>query len=212
MHQLRTFPVLALIIGLLSSCSGQDPLLTFPSDELSLNQGNNSILSDSQTVQLPSDSLLPPDQANETNFVDLPIPEVSEASIVTSKGPIKVKLYPEIAPHSVQNFLSKAQSNYYQGLIFHRVENWVIQGGDPLGNGTGGGKISTELSDREFTIGSVGMARGSDIRESNDSQFFICVTACTHLTGAYTLFGEVIEGLNVVESIQFGDTIERIEI
>jgi len=129
------------------------------------------------------------------------------ATIKTSRGDIKIKLYPESAPQTVQNFLQKAQSGYYQNLIFHRVEDWVIQGGDPLGKGTGGGSMPTELSNVPFKAGSVGVARGGDIKISNDAQFFICTKDCAWLTGQYTNFGEVVTGLDIVKQIQIGDKI-----
>ena len=132
-------------------------------------------------------------------------------TIKTSRGDIVLKLYPDVAPETVKNFITKAKSDYYKGLIFHRVEDWVIQGGDPLGNGTGGGKMPTELSNTPFVEGSLGVARGGDIRISNDSQFFICTKDSTWLTGQYTNFGEVIEGMDIAKSIQIGDTIDAIE-
>ncbi len=132
--------------------------------------------------------------------------------IATSKGNITVEFYPEETPKTVENFAQKAQSNYYKGLKFHRVEDWVIQGGDPQGNGTGGGKMPTELSQRQFIVGSVGVARGGDIKVSNDSQFFICTTDCGFLTGQYTNFGTVTEGMDIVKKIAIGDTIQGVSI
>jgi peptidylprolyl isomerase len=88
----------------------------------------------------------------------------------------------------------------------------VIQGGDPQGTGKGGGIMSTELNNEPFTVGSVGVARGSNINESNDSQFFICTAECGWLTNQYTNFGEVVEGLEVAQSIAIGDTIQSIQV
>ena len=132
--------------------------------------------------------------------------------IATSKGNITIEFYPEETPKTVENFAQKAQSNYYKGLKFHRVEDWVVQGGDPLGNGTGGGKMPTELSQRQFGVGSVGVARGGDIKVSNDSQFFICTTDCSFLTGQYTNFGTVVEGMDVAKKMAIGDTIQGVSI
>ncbi len=129
------------------------------------------------------------------------------AQIETDKGIIEVELYPEKAPNTVKNFLDKAASGYYKGLKFHRVEDWVIQGGDPLGNGTGGGKMTTELNDLAFVDGSLGVARGGDIKVSNDSQFFICTTDCGWLDGQYTNFGKVIKGMDIAKKVAIGDTI-----
>lgn len=128
-------------------------------------------------------------------------------TIKTSKGDIKLELYPDQAPKTVQNFLNKSKTNFYDNLTFHRVEDWVIQGGDPLGTGTGGGKMPTELNDLPFTIGSLGVARGQDISLSNDSQFFIVTQDANWLDKQYTNFGKVIEGMDVVNKIQVGDKI-----
>ena len=129
------------------------------------------------------------------------------ATITTSKGKIKISFYGKDAPKTVANFVNKAKSGFYNNLTFHRVEDWVAQGGDPKGNGTGGGNMPTELNDKPFTVGSVGVARGPDIKVSNDSQFFITKTDASWLTGQYTNFGIVTEGMNVVNTLQIGDKI-----
>lgn len=116
------------------------------------------------------------------------------------------------APKTVENFVSKANAGYYNGLTFHRVEDWVVQGGDPKGNGTGGGSMPTELNDRPFILGSVGVARGPDIRVSNDSQFFICTKPADWLNKQYTNFGQVTDGMDTVKKIAVGDKIKKITI
>lgn len=163
-------------------------------------------MSDAQNANLNLENVPDPTQPTQQNQQNTPI-SANQATISTSKGDIVVKLYPESAPKTVQNFLGKAQSNYYQNLTFHRVESWVIQGGDPLGNGTGGGTMPTELSQVPFKVGSLGVARGGDIEVSNDSQFFICTDDCAWLTGQYTNFGEVIQGMDIAKSIAVGDQI-----
>ncbi|MEN8253058.1 MAG: peptidylprolyl isomerase [Patescibacteria group bacterium] len=134
----------------------------------------------------------------------------TQAVISTSKGNIVIRLESDAAPKTVENFANKAMQGFYKGLTFHRVEDWVIQGGDPDGNGTGGGKMPTEINDLPFTAGSVGVARGGDIAWSNDSQFFICTTDCNWLTKQYTNFGQVIEGMDIVGQIAIGDSINSI--
>ncbi len=134
------------------------------------------------------------------------------ATIKTSKGSIKLTLFGKDAPNTVKNFLNKAQSGFYNNLTFHRVEDWVIQGGDPKGNGTGGGLMQTEMNQLPFVEGSLGVARGSDIRISNDSQFFITKNEASHLNGQYTNFGQVTEGMSVVNNIRIGDKIFSITI
>lgn len=131
----------------------------------------------------------------------------SQATISTSKGDITVQLFATEAAKTVNNFAQKAKSGFYKGLIFHRVEDWVVQGGDPLGNGTGGGQMATEINSEPFVIGSLGVARGSDINVSNDSQFFITKTDASWLNNQYTNFGKVISGMSVVNKLQIGDKI-----
>lgn len=138
--------------------------------------------------------------------------EYTQATIKTSKGDIVIEFYNQDAPNFITNFTQKAESGFYDDLTFHRVEDWVIQGGDPLGNGTGGGNIETELNQREFVRGSVGVARGGNIEISNDSQFFICKSDCGFLNEQYTNFGIVTEGMDVVDSIEIGDTITQIQV
>ncbi|MCL5970839.1 MAG: peptidylprolyl isomerase [Patescibacteria group bacterium] len=130
----------------------------------------------------------------------------------TSKGDIVLSLYDKDAPGTVQNFINKAKSGFYNNLTFHRVEDWVIQGGDPAGNGTGGGKMQTELNDKPFVIGSLGVARGADLNISNDAQFFITKKDASWLNKQYTNFGMVEKGMDVVENIQIGDKILEITI
>lgn len=151
------------------------------------------------------------DQTNTAGNIEKNM-STKTATIKTERGEVKIALYTDKSPNTVENFISKAESGYYKDLIFHRVESWVVQGGDPLGNGTGGGEMATELSDTPFKIGSVGVARGGDIKVSNDSQFFICTDDCSWLTGQYTNFGEVVEGMDVVKSIKIGDKIGEIEV
>ncbi|OGD63762.1 hypothetical protein A2160_03375 [Candidatus Beckwithbacteria bacterium RBG_13_42_9] len=132
---------------------------------------------------------------------------MTAVQLVTSKGAITLQLFSDKAPNTVNNFLTKAQSGFYKGLTFHRVENWVVQGGDPSGNGSGGGTMPTELNDEPFGVGSLGVARGQDIKVSNDAQFFICTKDCNWLTKQYTNFGKVTSGMDVVNQIAVGDKI-----
>lgn len=138
--------------------------------------------------------------------------QATEATIKTAKGDIEIEFYVQDAPNTVANFVQKAKSGFYNNLTFHRVEDWVIQGGDPDGNGTGGGKMPTELNNKPFVVGSLGVARGMDIQVSNDAQFFITKTEASWLNGQYTNFGIVKEGLDVVSKIEIGDKILQINI
>lgn len=131
-------------------------------------------------------------------------------AITTKDGQIVLKLYSKEAPNTVSNFIKKADSGFYNNLIFHRVEpGFVVQGGDPLGNGTGGGDIKSEINNIPFVRGSIGLARANNIEISNDSQFYICLSTetCSQLTGKYVNFGEVVSGLDVVDKVRKGDKI-----
>lgn len=134
------------------------------------------------------------------------------AIIKTEKGDITLSLYQNHAPKTVANFITKAKSGFYNNLTIHRVEDWVIQGGDPLGNGIGGGGMPTELSDKPFVAGSLGVARGQDIKLSNDAQFFITKTDALWLNKQYTNFGIVTGGMHVVNKIEIEDKILGITI
>ena len=146
-----------------------------------------------------------------------PIPSgvtVRTASVELAKGGVvQLALRPDKAPNTVATFISKANSGFYNGLTFHRVvADFVVQGGDPKGDGTGGGTQATELSDLPFCKGSLGIARGNDIKVSNDSQWFICTGSCRHLDNLYTNFGQVTSGMDVALGIRMGDKIKSIKI
>ena len=123
---------------------------------------------------------------------------------------IKLELYPEYAPKTVENFQKLVKSGFYDGLTFHRIiPGFMIQGGDPKGNGTGGSKekIPGEFAQNGFpqntlkhTRGVISMARAYD-PNSASSQFFIMHADAPHLDGAYAAFGKVVEGIEVVDEI-----------
>lgn len=134
-------------------------------------------------------------------------------AIKTKNGQIVLKLFQKEAPSTVANFLKKTDSGFYNGLTFHRViTDFMAQGGDPLGTGTGGGTIKSEINSIPFVRGSLGLARGQNKEISNNSQFFICfsTTGCQHLTNDYVNFGQVISGLDVLDQIKQGDKIIEI--
>lgn len=138
--------------------------------------------------------------------------KATKAVIKTSKGDIALTLYADDAPNTVANFAKKAKDGFYKNLFFHRVEDWVIQGGDPDGNGTGGGEMSTEINDKPFVVGSLGVARKNNIEISNDAQFFITKTDAGFLNQQYTNFGIVTSGMDVVNKIEVGDKILGITV
>ena len=139
------------------------------------------------------------------------------AEIITAKGTMKVEFYEKDAPIAVQNFVDLAEKGFYDGLNFHRViPNFVIQGGCPVGNGSGGPgyKIKCELEgeNQYHDRGVLSMAHAG--RNTGGSQFFICHsrTNTSHLDRNHTCFGKVIENVDVVDDIRQGDKILGIEI
>lgn len=140
------------------------------------------------------------------------------ATIITNKGKINVYLYPEGAPLTVLSFINLAERGYYDGLTFHRVvENFVIQGGDPLGNGTGGPgyKFKNEIATDWLNFYDSGMlAMANSGPDTNGSQFFITHRETPSLNGGYTVFGETKDDKDqkVVDKIEQGDIIETIII
>ena len=151
--------------------------------------------------------------------IEITVESTGELPIATIKikdfGTIKAELYPDKAPNTVNNFISLANSGFYDGLIFHRViEGFMNQGGDPDGVGTGGPgySIKGEFSnngytnnDLKHTAGVLSMARSGD-PDSAGSQFFIMADTAKHLDGEYAAFGKVTEGMDVVEAINSVET------
>lgn len=194
--------------------------------------GNNGQTTTSSTKAKTTES-------SEVDLNSLELPQLEEGvksdealvEMKTTEGSIKMKLFPEQAPKAVENFLTHAKEGYYDGTTFHRVmEDFMIQGGDPKGDGTGGESIwgegfETEPSKQLYNIrGAVSMARSTDPK-SNGSQFFIVQNTqdmsdglaiqyypekiieaykkggYPSLDGEYTVFGQVVEGMDVVDKI-----------
>ncbi|MEM0963028.1 MAG: peptidylprolyl isomerase [Bacteroidota bacterium] len=137
------------------------------------------------------------------------------ATISTPRGDIALDLYPEHAPKTVNNFVVLARDGFYDGLKFHRViPNFMIQGGDPNGTGTGGPgyKFEDETSGNPLRheTGVLSMANAGP--NTNGSQFFITHAPQPHLDGRHTVFGKVIGGQDVVDAIRQGDTMDSVTI
>ncbi len=136
---------------------------------------------------------------------------LSQESIIikTVRGNIEFKLYPQKAPNTVTRIIELVNQGFYDGIKFHRVvPNFVIQAGDPTGTGTSGSgkKLKAEFNDIQHIKGTVAMARTND-PDSADSQFYIALTTIPHLDGKYTVFGQVVEGLDVISKVQQNDVI-----
>lgn len=174
--------------------------------------GNNAASTASpspQETEAPAESTAPSNNAGSTG---LPSDTASHPVVtieMSNGGIIKAELYPEVAPNTVNNFISLIQKGFYDGTIFHRViPGFMIQGGDPDGTGMGGPGygIAGEFSGNGFTNnllhtkGVLSMARSQD-PNSAGSQFFIMTDDAPHLDGSYAAFGKVTEGMDVVDAI-----------
>jgi cyclophilin family peptidyl-prolyl cis-trans isomerase len=136
------------------------------------------------------------------------------ATIETAKGAIRAELYPKLAPKHVNSFVFLACQGYFDGLTFHRYEpGFVIQGGDPNGNGSGGPgyRLPAEFGPVKHTAGILSMARTSD-PNSAGSQFFIMLGPSPHLDNQYSVFGKVIAGMEVVNLIRARDVMTRVSV
>lgn len=134
--------------------------------------------------------------------------------IGTEKGNIEVEVYPEKMPVTVGNFLKLTGDGFYNGLTFHRVEHWVVQGGDPRGNGTGGPGWTIKLEthpDLKNVRGAVAMARAA-YPDSAGSQFYILKTDAGWLDGQYAVFGMVSGGMDVVDRLEVGDRMTEVKV
>jgi len=141
---------------------------------------------------------------------------VSQTAVIALErgGEIRLEFYPLDAPKTVENFVGLAKKGFYDGLTFHRVvPGFVVQGGDPKGNGTGGPgyTIKAEFNKQKHGRGSVAMARSQD-PDSAGSQFYICYGPQPHLDGQYTVFGRVTAGMEHVDTIKQGDRMSTVTI
>jgi cyclophilin family peptidyl-prolyl cis-trans isomerase len=136
---------------------------------------------------------------------------MSIATMTTSEGPITIELFDEDAPKTVQNFKDLAGKGFYDGLIFHRViKDFMIQGGCPQGTGTGGPgyQFEDEFNDHKIVRGALAMANAGP--NTNGSQFFLVTTpAASWLDGKHTVFGQITEGMDVVDKIEGKPTDAR---
>ena len=123
-------------------------------------------------------------------------------------GRVVIQLLPNVAPHTVAQIKTLTRQGFYNGTPFHRViPGFMAQGGDPTGTGTGGSTLpdlKAEFNNTHFTRGTLGMAR-SDDPDSANSQFFICFKDCGDLDGQYTVFGQVVSGMEFVDKLKAGD-------
>ena len=144
-------------------------------------------------------------------------PEEQVAVVTTDKGIVVIEFYPDAAPIAVANFIKLINQKFYDGLTFHRrVDEFVVQGGCPKGDGTGGPGWNivdeyTNPNQRPHLRGTVAMAR-TQAPNSSGSQFYICFKPQPYLDGNYTTFGGVIQGMDVVDRLQIGDVMTKIRL
>lgn len=140
-------------------------------------------------------------------------PEALYAIMETSRGTMEIELYHRVAPLTVTNFVNLSTRGFYDGLTFHRVVNdFMVQGGDPEGDGSGGPgyRFRDEIALRHNDAGILSMANSGP--DTNGSQFFITHLATPHLNGLHTVFGKVVEGRELIWELQMGDVIESVSI
>ncbi|HIC77366.1 MAG TPA: peptidylprolyl isomerase [Candidatus Dadabacteria bacterium] len=133
--------------------------------------------------------------------------DFTHIDIKLEQGNVKIKLKPDLAPNHSQRIVELANEGFYNGVVFHRViPDFMAQTGDPTGTGTGSSEkpnLKQEFSSEKHVRGTVSMARSSD-PDSGNSQFFICYKDCTSLDGNYTVWGEVVEGMELVDNLKKG--------
>lgn len=136
-------------------------------------------------------------------------------TIETERGTIELELYPQHAPKTVNNFVFLARDGFYDGVSFHRViANFMIQGGDPTGTGSGGPgyRFEDELKGNPLTHETCVISMANAGPNTNGSQFFITHAPQSHLNGKHTVFGKVVKGQDVVDAIRQGDIMKRVAV
>lgn len=202
----QTSPSPSLLLNTPTGATAESPT---PIPLLSPLPGSSADSSIPSPSPSPVVSNLNPDLTTDANGL-------SKATVImsTHQGIIKFKFYPNDAPKTVHRIIELINAGFYNGLTFHRVvPGFVIQGGDPVGNGTGGSgqKLAPEFNGRRHVPGAMAMARAAD-PTSADSQFYISLGTHPHLDRQYTVFAQVIEGLDVAKKIQVGDKMETLVI
>jgi peptidylprolyl isomerase len=159
---------------------------------LTLLIGSLAIMTTAANTSRAADTLDP----QNTLYLDLPY------------GRVTIKMLPDVAPKHVERIKTLTKEGFYNGVIFHRViEGFMAQTGDPTGTGTGGSKypdLKAEFNPTNFGRGTIGMARTQN-PDSANSQFFICFQDCSFLNNQYTVWGQVVEGMDVVDKIARGE-------
>lgn len=206
--------IIGIIFGILyyQSQSPIDPTNQTPTEEVSPLAPDATVSPDPNAAASP---MVAP-SSNPSPDLTVDAAGLSKATVVmnTTQGQVRYKFYPNDAPNTVKRIIELVNQGFYNGLSFHRVvPGFVVQGGDPQGNGTGGSgqRLKAEFNERRHVEGAVAMARAAD-PDSADSQFYITLSPQPHLDRSYTVFGQVIEGMDVVRRLQVGDKITTMHI
>lgn len=153
-------------------------------------------------------SLLIMTAATPAKADDLKLDPENTVTLETTYGPVVIKLMPEVAPKHVEQIKTLTRKGFYDGIVFHRViDGFMAQTGDPTGTGTGGSdlpNVPAEFNSTNFGRGAVGMARSAS-PDSANSQFFICFNDCSFLNKQYTVWGQVVEGMQFIDQIKRGE-------
>lgn len=168
-----------------------------------------------QAQSSPTPSGLPSSNPNADLSVDDSGLSKATAQLTTSQGLIRFKFYTQDAPNTVKRVVELINQGFYNGLSWHRVvPGFVVQGGDPQGTGMGGSgqKLKAEFNQRHHVEGTLAMARSGSDNDSADSQFYISLGTFPHLDHQYTIFGQVVEGIDVARKLRVGDKIQSITL
>jgi cyclophilin family peptidyl-prolyl cis-trans isomerase/predicted small secreted protein len=204
-----------------SSGSGSSPsALATPSTQPSTPSGGGAVTASTPCTGASFGAALQPKDAPSDvhKYTAVPSMQIDAgklymATITTVRGDIAVCLQPRLAPKTVNNFVVLARNHFYDRLTFHRiVDGFVIQGGDPLGTGSGGPgyQFADEPVQGDYTIGCMAMANAGP--NTNGSQFFVCTADDTRLPKSYSLFGQVSKGIEVALQIQKGDVMQSVTV
>jgi cyclophilin family peptidyl-prolyl cis-trans isomerase len=208
------FTAALLLVGciLLTSCKKESATQSAQPSELT------SAPSSEMTEEAPTPEITEPAKVEDTGPPNedeiAAAKEANEVAVLeTTQGKIVIELYPDSAPVTVANFRKLINRKFYDGLTFHRyVEDFVIQGGDPTGDGGGGPgyAIQDEFNERNHVTGTVAMAHAGP--GTAGSQFYICLAPSPHLNGGYTAFGQVIQGMDNVFKLRQGDRMTKVTL
>ena len=205
----ETAAMLRCLFKLDSSKTIKPAQKAFKASEPSLKQAAKEILLD---LRIEIAEAGPVDFSQYPEDFGLP-PEIKYVSVSTSRGRFVLELFTGEAPLVTKNFLTLINRRFYDGLRFHRVvPDFVVLGGDPRGDGWGGPgyTVRDQINRRKFSRGTVGLPSAG--MDTGGCQIFICLSEQPHLDGRYTAFGQVVKGINILDSIGEGDTIEEIRI